>query len=228
MRSAEAIIRALALAAAAAALAGCSTIAADLRGAFGGGAAAAPAKEQESGKEGAKEAALPPVNPQAQRAFDEASLALKAGRTAEAQRGLVALTKSNPELAGPHANLGLIDMQAGKLAEAAAELEEAVRLSPAQPRYFNALGIVYRQQGAFAKARAAYEKAIALDPRYAPAQLNLGILFDLYLWDSARAVECYDRYLALSPGGDDKVKKWIADLKNRQQQQSMAKTQETK
>ena len=79
----------------------------------------------------------------------------------------------------------------------------------------NQLGIAYRQQGEFTKARASYERAIALDPAYAAATLNLAILNDLYLWDSKRALELYDRYLALSAGGDATVTKWVADLKNR-------------
>ena len=50
---------------------------------------------------------------------------------------------------------------------------------------------------------------------YAAAVLNLGVLYDLYLWDPKRAAEHYDRYLAMTPGGDATVTKWLADLKNR-------------
>jgi Flp pilus assembly protein TadD len=156
-----------------------------------------------------------PVNPAAQRAFDEASSALRSGRTQEAERAFQALTQSSPELAGPHANLGVIYRQAGKLPEAVSEFQTAVKLSPAQPIYLNQLGVTYRQQGEFAKAREAYQRAIALDPRYAPATLNLGILYDLYLGDAPHALEQYTRYLALSPNGDATVTKWVADLKNR-------------
>ena len=156
-----------------------------------------------------------PVSLVVHRAFDESGRALRAGRIAEAERGFRALVQSNPELGGPHANLGLIDRQAGKLAEAAGELEQAVRLSPRQPVFLNQLGITYRQQGQFDKARDAYEKAIALDPAYAAPYLNLGILHDLYFNDGRRALELYDRYLALSPGGDATVTKWVAELKNR-------------
>ena len=156
-----------------------------------------------------------PVSPAAQRAFDDATRALKAGRTEEAERGFRALAQSNPELAGPHANLGVIYRQAGKLPQSASELEQAVRLSPQQAVYANQLGVTYRHQGQFDKAREAYERAIALDANYAAPHLNLGILHDLYLGNGARALELYDRYLALSPGGDATVTKWVAELKNR-------------
>jgi Flp pilus assembly protein TadD len=183
-----------------------------------------------AGKAAAKDApaapALPPVSPAVQRAFDSARQALAAGRTAEAERGFVALTKSNPELSGPYANLGLIHRQAGKTADAVAALEKAVQLSPQRAELRNQLGIAYRMAGDFTKARAAYEEAIALDANYADAVLNLGILYDLYLWDGARALELYDRYLQLTPGGDDQVGRWVSDLRNRSAQKSSPQRKE--
>ena len=156
----------------------------------------------------------PPISPEVQRTFDEANALLRAGRADEAERAFRALAQAQPELAGPHANLGVIQRRAGKLPEAMAELEQAVRLSPRQPIYLNQLGVTYRQAGQFDKARDAYQQAIALDARYAPAVLNLGILYDLYYGDSARALELYGRYLAIG-GGDATVTKWVADLRNR-------------
>lgn len=163
-----------------------------------------------------------PVPPAAQRAFDDALRALRAGRTEDAERGFTALTKSNPELGGPHANLGIIYRQAGKFAESVAALEKATKANPEQPVYFNQLGISARHAGEFAKARAAYERALEIEPKYAAAQLNLGILFDLYLRDSAKALEAYERYAALSGGQDASVAKWVTDLKNRKPAQNNA------
>jgi Flp pilus assembly protein TadD len=156
-----------------------------------------------------------PVDPNAQRAFDAARRALAAGRLEDAERGFRALTVSNPELGGPYANLGLIYRRTGKYAESVAALEQATRLSPTQARYFNQLGISYRYAGQFEKAREAYRQALALAPDDATVCLNLGILYDLYLWDAPQAQVYYERYLALTPGGDATVGKWITDLKNR-------------
>lgn len=146
----------------------------------------------------------------------------------DAERGFKSVVQFHPELGGPHANLGVIYRQASKLPEAVAELELAVKASPRQPVYFNQLGITYRLNGQFAKAREAYERAIELDPNYAAATLNLGILSDIYLWDGKRALELYDRYLALSPGGDATVTKWVADLKNRKPAAQAAATRKEK
>jgi tetratricopeptide (TPR) repeat protein len=166
-------------------------------------------------------AAAPPPEPEVpvaaatRRAYDDARRALAAGRTQDAERGFKALTLSNPELGGPHAQLGLMFRQAGRLPDAIAEFEFAVKANPRQPLYFNQLGITYRHAGQFAKAKAAYERALELDPNYAAALLNLAILNDLYLRDNAQALALYERYQAASAGKDPNVTKWIADLKNR-------------
>ncbi len=223
MRSANASARRVACLVAAPALAflaGCSTVSENVSAlrdavtpASSSSTAAAP------GKAPAARPAPPvhdtPVNPLAQRAFDDASKALRGGRTDEAERAYRALANASPELGGPHANLGLIYRHAGKIPEAVNEFETAVRLSPRQPVYLNQLAITYRQKGEFAKARDAYQKALALDPGYAGATLNLGILFDLYLGEPQRALELYGRYMSLAPNGDPVVAKWVADLKNR-------------
>jgi Flp pilus assembly protein TadD len=167
-----------------------------------------------------------PISPTVQRAFDSARQALAAGNTTEAERGFVALTKSNPDLSGPYANLGLIHRHAGKTAEAVAALEKAVQLSPQRADLHNQLGITYRMAGDFGKAKASYEQSISLDAGYAPAVLNLGILYDLYLWDGVRALELYDRYLQLTPGGDEQVKRWVSDLRNRSSQKSAPQRKE--
>jgi tetratricopeptide (TPR) repeat protein len=156
-----------------------------------------------------------PVPPQAQRAFDAARTHLRAGRTAEAERGFRDLAAKHPELGGAHANLGLILRNAGKHDESIAALEQAVKAGPKQAVFHNQLGISYRHKGEFQKARNAYEQAIALDENYADAHLNLGVLLDLYLGDAAQALAHYERYVALAPNGDPAVGKWVADLKNR-------------
>lgn len=235
MRSAD-TLRRLAGLGALAALAGCSTLSdgvktiqetvvAPVAQAITPSAAPAPAAAASTptGLPAAQPVRLEaPVPVAARRAFDDALRAMRAGRADDAERGFKALAQSHPELGGPHANLGILYRQAGKLDESAAALERATKASPEQPLYFNQLGITYRHQGQFAKARAAYERALELDPNYAAAQLNLGILFDLYLRDGARALEAYERYAALSGGKDAAVAKWVTDLKNRKPAQNGA------
>ena len=240
MRFAETLMRSAALAVLCAGMTGCASLT-DAWSGFGSAKETSPATSAPAASTTTTSAPAPvaapapapapvevmaPVDANAQRAFDAARRSLAAGRIEEAERAFAALAKSNPELGGAHANLGLIYSRAVKLDEAVAALEQAVRASPKQPVYQNQLGIAYRQQGQFAKARGAYEKALDLDPNYAAACLNLGILFDLYLRDGKRALELYDRYLTLPNGKDAVVNKWVADLKNRKPAQSAAAKKE--
>jgi Flp pilus assembly protein TadD len=224
MRSADLLWRGALIGAWCAALAGCASAPAPKPAPQ---PAAAPAPAPVSAAAAARARETPSdITPAVQQQFDSALDALSAGHSEEAAKGFQALARDHSDLGGPHANLGIIYRQSGKQAEAVKELEQAVQLNPKQPVFLNQLGIAYRQQGQFAKAREAYEKAIALDPSYAAPYLNLGILFDLYFWDSKRALELYDQYLALTPGGDDRVVKWVADIKNRGQQGGKLSRQE--
>ncbi len=171
---------------------------------------------------------IAPVNPAALQAYDSAVRSMHEGHDKQAEDAFLALSRSDPDLGGPHANLGILFRRADKLEASATELEKAVKSNPGQPVYWNELGITYRRQGQFAKARGAYEKSISLDPGYPAPNLNLGILFDLYLWDSKRALELYDRYLVLTPGGDEKVSKWVADLRNRSRDRTAPTRKEPK
>jgi len=225
MRSAERLPRALTTLACAALLAGCGSVrfmgrdaaqAASAPASAPAASAAASASLAATGvAAGPKPASTGPIAPATQRAYDDALALMRAGHAADAEKGFRALTQSDPDLAGPHANLGLLARQAGRFPEAVSELEKATTLAPGLAIAWNQLGLAYRQDGEFTKARDAYDHALAIDPNYATAVLNLGVLDDLYLGDGARALELYTRYLALTPAGDPVVTKWIADVKNR-------------
>jgi tetratricopeptide (TPR) repeat protein len=94
-------------------------------------------------------------------------------------------------------------------------MQAALERQPAQPALLNQLGIAQRQQGQFLAARTAYEQAIALDPAALEPQLNLGILLDVYLGDTAQAQVLYQRCKELSPADATVLDKWLAELKTR-------------
>ncbi len=131
------------------------------------------------------------------------------------QQSFAALAVLRPLRYGKVERMDVASAPAAPTEASVASLEAAVAANPKQPQVANQLGIALRKAGQFTKARAAYERAIELDATQANATLNLAILHDLYLADSARALALYDRYLALTTGGDATVAKWVADLKNR-------------
>jgi tetratricopeptide (TPR) repeat protein len=156
-----------------------------------------------------------PVNPELQRAYDQALVHMQTGHHKDAEQALRALTRQAPGLSGPHANLGLLFRRAGRNAEAIAALERAAEINPRRAVYYNELGITYRLEGKFDMARKNYRKALDLDPAYAPAHLNLAILYDLYLQEPKDALPHYQQYRELVPTEAANVSKWIIELERR-------------
>ncbi|HEY6240962.1 MAG TPA: tetratricopeptide repeat protein [Burkholderiales bacterium] len=167
--------------------------------------------------------AEPPVNAESRQMYQQALIALGAGRYPEAERMLLAVIRREPELSGPHANLGILYARTGRSGQALESFKQAIRLNPDRAVYYNELGMMSRREGKFDDARRYYDKALDLDPNYAYAHLNIGILYDLYLQDTAKAMLHYQRYQELTPREAGTVAKWIVDLQQRNRAAEQAK-----
>lgn len=193
--------------------------------------AAAPATSGEPGGAASIEAAPAPVHaaveypPEAVDRFDRALASMRAGDDAAAEAELRRLSADYPQLAAPQTNLGILYRKAGRADDAAGAFREAVRRNPASAAAWNELGVTLRQQGRFADAAGAYERAIEADAAFASAHRNLGIVLDVYLGNTARALQELERYQQLA--GDDKaVAGWIADLRKRAGKTKPASTED--
>jgi cellulose synthase operon protein C len=102
-------------------------------------------------------------------------------------------------------------------------LQTALQANPNQAGVWNQLGVVQRQQGRFDEARKSYETAMALAPTAPAPQLNLAILYDLYLDQAPRALPLYQRALELLPAEATQINRWLAELKTRKATPSGAK-----
>ncbi len=141
--------------------------------------------------------------------------AMDAGNYAVAITEFKALSVSNPKLAMPYINLAIAYRTQADSDAAVRSIAQALKLSPNSPEANNIRGVLWRDAGEFTKARDSYAKAIGANEAYLDAQLNLGILCDLYLQDLACAKKHYENYQSGSSTEDRTVKGWLIELERR-------------
>jgi Tfp pilus assembly protein PilF len=154
------------------------------------------------------------AEPQTREDYSRAIGLLEQQRYADGIAVLVDITAKVPTLTAAHVDLGIAWGKSGDTAKAEASLKRALELNPRHPVAWNELGVIQRRQGKFAEARAAYQKALEAAPEFHFARLNLAIVCDLYLADTACALENYLAYQRAVPG-DRQAAIWIADLEAR-------------
>jgi tetratricopeptide (TPR) repeat protein len=157
----------------------------------------------------------PPLSAESRPLYEQALTALESGRYPDAEKLLLTVISRDPQVAGPHANLGIVFARTNRAKQALDALQEAIRLNPDRAAYYNEIGMVLRREGKFSDARRYYEKALDADANYAYAHLNIAILYDLYMQEPEHALAHYQRYRELEPKEAATVTKWIADLQQR-------------
>ena len=144
--------------------------------------------------------------------FDQALGLMHAQHYAQAIPLLEPLAKAQPGMSLVGLNLAIAHARSGHDAQAEPLLRQVLAQHPGNAVAWNELGMLQRRAGHFTEARQCYEKAMAANGAYADAQLNLAILYDLYLQQPALAVPHYQRYQTLAATPDKRVGIWIAAL----------------
>jgi tetratricopeptide (TPR) repeat protein len=155
------------------------------------------------------------LDPQSQKSYQAALAAMQNNQDANAEGLLTAVIKAHPEFVEARTNLGIVLFRLGRYPRAEEELKRVIVDDPKNMVAYNYLGLVYRINGQFPQSKIMYMQALSINANYANAQLNLGILYDLYLRELPKAMESYQLYQKLQPTEDKEVAKWIADLKRR-------------
>ncbi|MDO6565568.1 hypothetical protein Q4561_00720 [Alteromonas sp. 1_MG-2023] len=154
-------------------------------------------------------------------AFQHAVAQFHHGNLVEATTLLQPLLHSPDAPSFLYVLMGDIAMRANDKQAAVANYENALKQN--QYNYFalNRMGMQARENGHFENAEAYYLSALEAWPGNEAAYYNLGILYDLYVGDKAKALSQYETYFALvsnpKSGDVDKkqarqIQRWIADL----------------
>lgn len=146
--------------------------------------------------------------------FDEALGLLKSGRYEEAIALLNEVAAKTSNNSAPYINLGIAYSRIGDADNAEVSYRKALEINPEHPVAANELAVLYRGIGRFDDARELYERVVSIYPNFMPARRNYGILCDLYFNDVKCALEHYEYYIQSNPD-DDKVKLWIATLRQK-------------
>ena len=155
------------------------------------------------------------LSPETKKLYAEAIKKMKSGNTKKAQLLLSKVIRQQPGFSNAYVNMGILYIKMNMNKKAELSFQQALKIEPGNKYALNQQAFIYRVNGDFAKAKENYEKAINIDSDYANAHLNLGILYDLYLYDLESALQQYKKYNELSKGKNKQVSKWIFELERR-------------
>ncbi|MDP9133800.1 MAG: tetratricopeptide repeat protein, partial [Actinomycetota bacterium] len=158
---------------------------------------------------------VPTIAPAVAEQFAQAVRSLESGDYAAARPVLEKLVASEPTLAAPAVNLGMLHAREGRWRDAETALAEGIRRDPQSAAALNELASVQRETGRFKDAEASYRQALAAEPQHYRTHRNFAVLLDLYLWRPAEALQHFEAYLSKSGTADRQVSGWIAELKRR-------------
>lgn len=157
----------------------------------------------------------PTISKAARQQFQQATAAMRSRDWQTAERILLALTSTSPELSGAWLNLGLVYKQLQQPEKAIEAMIRAIDANADNINAYNQLAIVLREQGRFAEAEQHYLLAIKRWPDGAESHRNLGILYDLYMGRLSEALEQYRLCQGLLAEEDRELGAWMLDLERR-------------
>jgi len=138
--------------------------------------------------------------------------ALHNNELSKAQRIFAEFIRSQPKLAGAYTNLALVFFKKNDLEKSFKTVEKALQLNPKQPQALNLRAQLYINNGKIHKAKDDYLLAISIKPKYANAQYNLALLYDIYMQEIELAIKHYKLYMMLLKKPDEATLEWVNHL----------------
>jgi len=145
--------------------------------------------------------------------YKEAIIALNKDELDKAAELFTTISERQPNIAGPWANLALIEIKKENLAQAELYVKTALDNNATMPQALNLSGYLAQKQGQINLAKSYYLQAISNKPDYALAHYNVALLYDVYLQDISKAIEHYQLYLTHIEQKDEATENWLEGLK---------------
>jgi len=95
-------------------------------------------------------------------------------------------------------------LEAGRYAEAIAAYQAVLKRDSKNVDAMTHLGLIVALGGHADAALETFDKALKIDPKYTPALLYRGQVLYEVKQDYAGAIKSWERYVALTPAGDDR------------------------
>ena len=146
--------------------------------------------------------------------FDKALALMKSGDTEGATQAFLQLSETYPRATGPWTNLGILAGNQHQYEQAAKYFLMALQKDSRNVTALNWMGFITSKNGSYNGALDWYRKALALRDDYAPAHLNIGILYETTFKQGPQALEHYRRYQELTGGDNMLVSAWIHNLES--------------
>lgn len=156
-----------------------------------------------------------PVPAEARAIFVVAGNLQRQGNLNGARKHLQKLTERYPALSGAWVKLGNIEELNEQYDNAITHYRKAISVNKNNVNAYIALGLVQRKQGYFSDAQSTYLAALDVWKDFPEAHLNLAILYDLYANMPEEAQKHYEAYDFLTGARDEKVHKWMVEVKRR-------------
>lgn len=131
----------------------------------------------------------------------------------QAESIFINFTQNRPDLAGPWANLALIEFKRGNIDAAEKLTINALKKNPDMAQALNLSGLIEKEKGNIKQALLRFQQAIQHDGDYAIAHYNLALLYDVYLQNIVEAVKHYQHYLKIINYSDEQTVNWLEELK---------------
>jgi len=155
------------------------------------------------------------VPQEARTMYVAASSMLREGNLKGAQDRFRKLTDKFPSLSGPWVKLGTIAEKNEDYDEAIDLYKKAISVNKRNVNAYIDLGLAQRKQGYFSAAQKTYIDALHIWKDFPEAHLDLAILYDLYANKPIEAQKHYEAYYFLTGDKDEKVHKWLVEVRQR-------------